>query len=86
MTTSSRHLKGAALVAALLGFGASPALAQKAPAKPAAKPAVKKSATTKKPAAKVRPSHTRARADVRSQKAAAAPKKPAGSRSRPAKV
>jgi putative endopeptidase len=37
MTTSSRHLKGAALVAALLGFGASPALAQKAPAKPAAK-------------------------------------------------
>jgi putative endopeptidase len=38
MTTSSRHLKGAALVAALLGFGASPALAQKAPAKPAAKP------------------------------------------------
>jgi putative endopeptidase len=36
MTTSSRHLKGAALVAALLGFGASPALAQKAPAKPMA--------------------------------------------------
>jgi putative endopeptidase len=47
MTTSSRHLKGAALVAALLGFGASTALAQKAPAKPAAKPMV--SATTTGP-------------------------------------
>ncbi|HET9506117.1 MAG TPA: M13 family metallopeptidase [Hymenobacter sp.] len=47
MTTSSRHLKGAALVAALLGFGASPALAQKAPAKPAAKPMA--SATTTGP-------------------------------------
>ncbi len=47
MTTSSRHLKGAALVAALLGFGASPALAQKAPAKPAAKPLA--SATTTGP-------------------------------------
>jgi putative endopeptidase len=47
MTTSSRHLKGAALVAALLGFGASPALAQKAPAKSAAKPMA--SATTAGP-------------------------------------
>jgi putative endopeptidase len=47
MTTSSRHLKGAALVAALLGFGASPTLAQKAPAKPAAKPMA--SATTTGP-------------------------------------
>jgi putative endopeptidase len=47
MHTSSRHLKGAALVAALLGFGASSALAQKAPAKPAAKPLA--SATTTGP-------------------------------------
>jgi putative endopeptidase len=47
MSTSSRYLRGAALAAATLGFGAgAPALAQKTTAKPAAKAATSATTTT----------------------------------------